>query len=70
MYSTVTVEKYSIFLGFAALGFKTVNAVVNICLDLDASIAVWEIDVFWRDGICTQDFETKINGVLERLKTE
>jgi len=55
---------------FAKLGFLTKTAFVNICLSIDKSISLWQLNVCWDYGIYAAGLENKIDAVIEILKHE
>lgn len=55
---------------FVGLGFKTEEAFVNVCLDVDPHLDFRDLVLFWNLGLVTEALSEKIELILEELKNE
>lgn len=55
---------------FLKLGFKSRQAFYNVCLDLDDSLSVDSLILFWETNVFNKEVYYKIETVLQLLKQE
>jgi hypothetical protein len=58
------------YIQLSCIGFITRDAFLNICLELDKTICIWELTTYYDYGIATEGLECKIETIFETLKHE
>lgn len=55
---------------FALLGFKTKEAFIYVCQDIDNGIDHRDLSLLWEFGVKTLELENRIAKIIETLKNE
>lgn len=55
---------------FMALGFRSKHAFFEICRELDKTITMFQLKLFWNYDVCNPVVFGKIENIIEKLKDE